>query len=87
MKRWWKEWQWKRRQKGKDRTWDFEARCGGCGKRLNLVLYVSSQYLILLRIDKVCEEHPKESMILWPQLGVRPDIIRVEYDREEECGT
>jgi hypothetical protein len=68
-----------------ENTPDIEARCLKCGKQLNMVLYVSSQYLVLLRIDKPCEEHPKDSVILWPQ--EREDIVRVEYDREEDCGT
>ena len=75
---------WPKRWRREDRTWDFEGRCTKCGKSLDLIVYVRSQYLVLLRLDKWCEEHPKDSMILWPQ---RDDIIRVEYDREEECGT
>ena len=68
-------------QKQADREWDFEARCIECGKQLDMVLTVSSQYLVLLRINKVCEEHPKKSVILWPQ--GQSNIIRIEYDRGE----
>ena len=66
--------------KKKDRTYDFEGRCTKCGKGLNLIVYVSSPSLVLLRLAEICADHPKNSGILWP--ASRDDIVGVEYDKD-----
>jgi len=62
-------------QRKKDRTWDFEGRCSECGKPLDMYLTVFPPKTVLLEAAE-CPHHPGNAMILWPQLGVRPDIIR-----------
>ena len=60
-------------RKKRSREYDFEGRCGFCGKSLNLELErVSSRSVILTA--QFCDKHPKESMILWPQ---RDDIVDI----------
>jgi len=71
-------------KKKPDRTWDFEGRCAKCGKRLDLIVYVSSRSLVLIRLADVCPDHPEEGHILWPS---REDIIGVEYDTDIPSGS
>ena len=51
---------------------DFEGRCEGCVKRLDLLVTVESITRIILDVIP-CKDHPKDAMILWP---IRKDLIR-----------
>jgi len=51
---------------------DFEGRCEGCAKRLDLEVTVITSRRIILDVIP-CKDHPKDAMILWPQ---RKDLIR-----------
>ena len=66
-----------------DRTHDFEARCSECGAALPLLLEVTTSKTVMLEAVE-CPIHPGRSMILWPQQGVRRDIIRRPPEKKDD---
>ncbi|MHC4464529.1 MAG: hypothetical protein ACYS30_24330 [Planctomycetota bacterium] len=51
-----------------------EGRCVKCGKTLMLTITRTDSLQKIIVTAAKCEKHPEDSIILWPQSGIRPDI-------------